>query len=401
MPRTYEADARPFPAVTFSSVCQALAACGLPGDIALSQVMALIDFVLLNPTVFDHWYRSDHPRQALGERRGNRGWETFAVNCFSTWSNWRGLDGPPLPFAGIASFLDSWARLAGLDRYPANYSTDLAAPPASPDVLIGFEAIRPPLLLVSAEIECSNVDCQRRRLHLATDATHAASSFAIRSGALHFCQSPISKCTACNRHFAVDDQTDPPDANGRRLRRFSNNVPFVRVGDNLFVDAALGKMQEAAIYRFHANFASFANFVFDSLGIVSPVIREQFRFTQRHAKSLFVQSSIRRLAASVDRVFHSASDLNATALAEAAYVQLANPTPGVQIDLGGYFPAGRTHACDVCHLPAVPAPNPAGGGPGGLGPLDGQPLLPPANGQEVNCAAIDGLVVGPYVSCSC
>jgi hypothetical protein len=405
MPRGREDLPRQFPAVQFQVVCNAMTAAGLPPDASLSQVMSLIDFVLCNPTVFDHWLRARHPRRHLGERSGNRAWESFTARCFLTWSNWRALDGPPLQVDVVVGCLDRIAGLVGMDRFPEGFSSVASVLPPTPPVITAFESIRVPLLLVPEDIECAEPACGRRRLHLATDATHATSSFALRNGLALFCQAVTSECPNCARRYTVDGSSTLDPLSGSRSHAYTNEAPFLRVGDNLYVDRHFAATQDAAIYRFHANFGSFANFVSDALGSSSPTARERYRFTQRQSKALFVQASLRRIAASVGQTFHSQSDLDSGRLAAAAYEALANPTPGVHVQLGGYFPAGRSHSCNTCHLPAMAAA-PAvvqmvpGVGQNGVG-LEGNPVAAPVQGQEVSCAAIDGLVVGPYVrSCT-
>jgi hypothetical protein len=297
-----------------------------------------------------------------------------------------------MPYDALRAVLPALASLFGLDNLPSGFATRVHDALPAPPAVAGFEPIRPPLLLLTRQIECSLEGCQRRALHVGTAPGSVVDVFAVRNSLCHFAQAVPAVCSSCHSHYRVDNSSSFIPGSVNRRTTFVNDAPFLRVGDSLYADETLATALDSAIYLFHGNMGSFANFVSDTFGLPASLARYRFEFSQRHAKSLFLQSSVRRVARSIARPFSFDGVLGPDDLAQQAYDQLANPEPGVNVLLGGYFPSARRHACDVCHKSVlVPV------GPAGHAAVEAPVYAAPPHQGEVNCVAVDGIVCGPLV----
>ena len=231
----------------------------------------------------------------------------------------------------LAIKLDNLAELLRLTPYRRNgqFKSKLGN--------ISRKAIEPIHMICPTTMTCTTSTCKPRHLEQITKTVDIPIVTLLKgTSCIENAYVLTGKCQQCKTLYTADHESYLLPNSRQRQEVYLNDAPYLKIGQQLWVDRVFSKAVINATYSFHASASAFTQFWNDSYALAHVQGSKLYRAQTWQA---FIQESIRLLASSSVIDFEMRANSNIDDLVLSAFNHIGET---------GLIRAADGHSCDEC-----------------------------------------------------
>ena len=192
-------------------------------------------------------------------------------------------------------------------------------------------------MICPATMTCTTSTCKPRHLEQVTKTADIPVVTLLKgTSCIENAYVLTGKCQHCKTLYVADHESYLPSNSQERQEVYLNDAPYIKIGQQLWVDRVFSKAVINATYSFHASASAFTQFWNDSYALEHVQGSKLYRAQTWQA---FIQESIRLLAGSSAIDFEMRANSNIDDLVLSAFDHIGET---------GLIRAADGHSCDEC-----------------------------------------------------